>query len=150
MADEKKNENRAPKWAWWLLTTMSVIITLVSATLTYNYLAPKAPAQQQLCWQLCWEKIPGATMHTDTLQKTMPAIIQRAGNSLTIVYKYDGGKGEMTGVSTDGISFDGQWKDGVGWGRFHLRFASACSAVGWVDDKNTKPINLWLVAKETI
>lgn len=102
---------------------------------------PSARAEQ---WQLCWEKIPGHTGTTNTRQLCLSTRILRGNASLVLTYPYRDGSGTMEASSSDGLVYEGLWKDPGGWGNFHLRFTSPTSAVGWVDEKGKKPINLWL------
>ena len=150
MAEEKKKEeNKAPAWAWWTLIIMSAVIAMIFAKYsgddTLEDKGDKATAQN---WKLYWEKNPDATMDTSNMMPPEPvlAVIQRNYQSVTIAYKNSSKHGIMIGNSDDGISYDGSWKEKKEYGNFHLRFVdNNSSAVGWVDDKGEKPINLWLV-----
>lgn len=139
----------------WLGWVVAIVLVVIGANLGYRYYknaiqppAPKspiaAPAAVAPEWQLCWEKIPGHTGTTNTRQLCLPAQILRDNASLVLTYPYGDGRGTMEAKSGDGTVYDGLWKDPGGWGNVHLRFTSPTSAVGWVDEKGEKPINLWI------
>ena len=105
----------------------------------------KTKTSQDEHWQLCWEKKPEHIGKTSTRQLCLSARIEtRTPSYLVISYSYSEGRGAMEGTSANGMEYNGQWKDSIGWGNFHLRFTSPTSAVGWVDEKGKNPINLWL------
>ena len=106
---------------------------------------PQATVSQP--WQLCWEKIPGAKGTTNIRSQCFPVKVSKNRNSIVLVYQHNDRQGTMEASSSDGAVYDGLWKDPGGWGNFHIRFTSPTSAVGWVDEKGKKPINLWLSPK---
>jgi len=92
-----------------------------------------APLQQ---WQLCWEKKPEHEGKTGIRRECLSARVEsRTDAHVVISYTYPGGRGVMEGTSTDGIGYDGEWKDSTGWGKWHLRFVSSDAAFGWSDDE---------------
>ena len=140
--------SKVPTGLWWLLIAVVFLLGWIfwpkKETPTAKTAAIATPARAEQ-WQLCWEKIPGHTGTTNTRQLCLPARILRGNASLVLTYPYRDGSGTMEASSSDGGAvYAGLWKDPGGWGNFHLRFTSPTSAVGWVDEKGKKPINLWL------
>jgi len=105
----------------------------------YEYRRDQRPttiAQQK--WQLCWMKKPEYEGKTDIRQKCLPARIEsRSDSHIVISYSFSGEKGVREGTSTDGLSYDGEWRDSTGSGKFHMRFISPDTAFGWSDDEGT-------------
>lgn len=87
-------------------------------------------------WQLCWEKKPEHEGKTGMRNHCVPVTMEKRTSS-HLIFAYDGnfGKGLQEGTSIDGVSYSGEWRDGTGWGKFHLRFTSSDTAFGWSDDE---------------
>ncbi len=123
---------KAPRWAWILLTIISVgiIVGII-------YQSPKKTISVfSQNWKISWEKTPEYRGKTGRRQIVLPAKIKsREENQLIIFYTCpDGSFGTMQGISADGISYMGTWQDISGHGNFHLRFSSKTTAFGWWDD----------------
>lgn len=131
---------KGSSWLW--LIGIVIIVLGISLTLASNAKkiaaqkptsAPTAESQQ---WELCWEKKPEHKGKTATKNHCMSARIEKRTNSyLVLSYNGNFGIGTQEGTSIDGVSYDGEWKDSTGWGKFHLKFVSPNTAFGWSDDE---------------
>jgi hypothetical protein len=133
--------SKVPTGLWWLLIGLVAVVLLLGwtfrpkkETTTAKTAAIATPAQAEQ-WQLSWEKKPEHIGKTGIRSLSLPAQIEKRNNSHIIIsYSFPGGSGVMEGISVDGVSYDGQWKDSTGWGKWHLHFVSSDTAFGWSDD----------------
>jgi len=149
MADEKKNKNKVPSWAWGIVISM-IALGAIMVAISFWWPERSSPAPKRVTtrgeiplplqkWQFCWEKKPGFRGDSSLRRFCLPAEIRTKNRNHIII---DYGHAQTNGVievTAGGKVYSGTWKDAGGCGKIHsLYFTSPRTATGWLDEEGQR------------